>query len=192
MRIGASGWALMVILAGCAGGPQTRIYVLGDRPAPAVETSTPAGRPVIRLLPVSVPDYVDTQDILFRSGRNEVTASQTARWAERLSVGMTHALAASLGADLGASDIVVLDRPIPPPVRQILVDVGAVEITPAGQCLVRVRWVVSSGDGLRALRSEDDTLIEQSVDASDAAIAAAMTRVIDRLAERIAAAAASR
>lgn len=185
-RVRALPLALMILVAGCGSSPETRIYVLGDPPAPAANASTLSGRPVIRLLPVSVPDYVDTQDILFRGGQNEVTASQTGRWAERLSVGMTHALFAALGTRLPAANIVAADRPIIPPVQQIQVDVESLEIRPDGRCLVIARWAVSSGDGLRVLRSERDTLIEQAVDKGDASIASAITRIIDRLADRIA------
>ena len=109
-------------------------------------------RPIIRLLPVSVPDYLDTQDILLRSGRNEVKANPTGRWAERLSVGLTHALAAALASRLPAADIVA-NRPIVPPAQQILVDVETFEISPDGQCQLTGRWTISSGDGLRVLRS---------------------------------------
>jgi uncharacterized protein len=178
--------ALLILAAGCAGSPSVRIYVLGDPPNSVPATSTQSSRPIMRLLPVSVPDYLDTQDILLRSGRNEVKASPTGRWAERLSVGLTHALAAALASRLPAADIVA-NRPIVPPAQQILVDVETFEISPDGQCQLTGRWTISSGDGLRVLRSGRGTFVEHAADPSDAAIASAMTRAIDHLADQMAA-----
>jgi uncharacterized lipoprotein YmbA len=183
---GVWGLALLMLVAGCAGGPPVRIYLLGHPPNPDPGVSAQSMRPVMRLLPVLVPDYLDTEDILLRGGQNEVKASPTGRWAERLSVGLTHALAAALASRLPAAAIVA-SRPIEPPARQILVDVESFEIRPDGQCLMTGMWTIASGDGGRVLRSERDTFVEQAADSSDAAVAAAMTRAIDRLADRIAA-----
>jgi cholesterol transport system auxiliary component len=177
---------LLVFLAGCASSPPARIFVLGDPPSPVIGLSTQSDRPVTRLLPVSAPDYLDTEDILLRSGQNEVAASPTGRWAERLSAGVTHALAAALSTRLPATDIVV-DEPIMPPVQQILVNIEAFEIRPDGQCLLTARWTLSSGEGQRVLRSGQGTFVGQAAETGDAAIASAMTRLIDRLADQIAA-----
>lgn len=180
------------LIAGCAGSPASRIYVLGDPTIGPPSVVAPvavaqSGWPVIRLVPVSVPDYLDTRDILLRSGPNEVKASPTGRWAERLSVGVTRALAAALTADLPGADIVT-EQPAGPPVQVIVVDVQAFTITPDRQCRLTAQWTLSSGDGDRILRSERASFVEPAADASDAAIAAAMTRTIDRLATQVAAA----
>jgi len=184
-RIWRSAWLVpMALVVGCAGPPDPRSYVLGDPPEPLPATTDQSGRPVIRLLPVSVPDYLDTRDIQLRSGQNEVTASSTGRWAERLSVGVTHALTAALTAHLPGADIVA-DQPDVPPAQRITVDVQTFEIRPDGHCLLTVRWVVASGDGGRVLRWVRASFVEQATDTSDAAVAAAMSRAIDRLAAQI-------
>jgi uncharacterized lipoprotein YmbA len=174
----------MALLAGCAVPPDPRSYVLGDPPEPLPLATNQSGRPVIRLLPVSVPDYLDTRDILLRSGQNEVTASPTGRWAERLSVGVTHALAAALSVRLPGTDIVA-DQLDVPPERRIMVDVQAFEIRPDRQCLLSVQWIVASSDGDRVLSRERASFVEQATDTSDAAVAAAMSRAIARLAAQI-------
>ena len=61
------------------------------------------------------------------------------------------------------------------------------EISPDGQCQLTGRWTISSGDGLRVLRSGRGTFVERAADPSDAAIASAMTRAIDHLADQMAA-----
>ena len=187
VRIRILNWLLatMLVVAGCAGSPPTPIYVLGYPVDPTPGVIAQADRPVIRLFPVSVPDYLDTRDILIRSGQNQVTASTTGRWAERLSVGMTRALAAALTTRLPDTEI-IYNQSVVPPAQQILVDVEAFEIKPDRQCLLTALWTLASGDGDRVLRRERDSFIEQAADTSDAAIAAAISRTIDQLADKIA------
>ena len=185
-RGGSRGLALLILLVGCTGGPPTRIYLLGHPPSPAADVSAQSMRAVVRLMPVSVPDYLDTEDILLRSGQNEVKVSPTGRWAERLSVGLTRALNAALAGRLPSADIVA-NRPIVPPAKQIVVDVESFEIGVDGRCLLVGLWTIASGDAGRVLHSDHFTFVEQPADTSDAAIASAMTRAIDRLADRIAA-----
>jgi uncharacterized lipoprotein YmbA len=176
---------VLILVASCTGPPTPRIYVLGDPADPAPVVEVLPGRSVIRLLPVSIPDYLDTRDILFRSGRNEVKASPTGRWAERLSTGVTHALVAALTTRLPGADVVA-EQPATSAAQQIMVDVQAFEIGPDRQCLLIAQWTLSDGD--RILRRERNSFVEQPTDTSDAAVAAAMSRIIDRLASQIAAA----
>jgi len=179
--------AVAVFVAGCASSPTVRMYVLGDPASSAPVASIESGRTVVHLSPVSVPDYLDTEDILIRSAANEVKASPRGRWAERLSLGVTHALAAALAAGL-PSTVIVTKQPVVRPTQQIVVDVEVFEIRPDGRCLLIVRWNILGGDDLHGLRSGHDTFVEQAADGSDAAIASAMTRAIDRLAVQIVAA----
>ena len=176
-----------LLIAACASTPPARLYVLGDPPEPTQAVEVQSGRPVVQLLPVSVPDYLDTREMLRRDGRNEVTPSPTGLWAERLLVGATHALAASLATHL--RDVVIATDPSGvPPSRQIIVDVLAFEIGTDGRCLLTARWSFVSGDGVRVLHRESDSFVEQAAQSSDANVAAAMTRAIHRLALQIAAA----
>jgi hypothetical protein len=98
---------------------------------------------------------------------------------------MTHALAAALTARLPGSEIVD-KQPGVPPAQQIVVELQAIEITPDRKCLLSAQWTLASGDGDQVLRRERDSFIEQAADTSDAAIAAAISRTIDQLADKIA------
>jgi uncharacterized lipoprotein YmbA len=179
--------APLLLVAACGGTPSARVYVLGDPVAPAQTIEVQSQRPVVRLLPVSVPDYLDTREILRRDRSNELTASPTGLWADRLSVGMTQALAGFLTADLRGV-VVVTGQPDAPPARQIMVDVLGFEIGPDGRCILNARWETVSGDGGKLLRRENDSFVEQAAKSSDGSVVAAMTRAIDRLALQIVAA----
>jgi uncharacterized protein len=179
--------APLLLMVACASTPPPRLYVLGDPAEPAQAMKVQSGRPVVRLLPVTVPEYLDTREIMHRDRSNEVTASSTGLWAERLSVGVTDALAASLATHL-PDVVIVTGQPDVPPSRQIMVDVQQFEIGADGRCLLTARWDYVSGNGGKVLRRESDSLVEQAAQAGDASVAAAMTRAINRLAMRIVAA----
>lgn len=176
--------APLLFIAACAGSAPARLYLIGDPVEPAQGVVVQSGRPVVRLLPVTVPDYLDTRDILSRDGRNELVASPTGLWAERLSVGMTHALAASLRTKL-PDVVIVAGQPDVPPSRQIIVDVLAFEIGADGRCVLTAEGAIVSGDGSKVLHRESDSFVEQAAQPGDANVVAAMTRAINRLALQI-------
>ncbi len=183
-RRGLTMACLTALLAGCGfASPPPRTYVLGT---PATETAgirSQADLPILELRTVSVPDYLDTSDILRRVGPNEVIASPAGRWGERLSVGLTQALAAALASRM--PDVAIDTDPAPEAARRLFVDVERLDIGGDGQCLMVARWRVMPTNGLAALAKEQATFHETAAATDDAALAAAVTRVVDHLAEQI-------
>lgn len=165
-------------------GPAPAEYVLGAMPA-ATETTIPqAGLPVVAVDRVQLPDYLDTTDILERKS-NQLVPSPTGRWGERLSLGMTRALTASLAARLPR--LVVTETPLGRPTRQILVDVAAFEPRPDHHVVLVARWTILDGATRQVLTAEQASLVESIGSEGDDAIVAAMSRAVDDLAGRIAA-----
>jgi uncharacterized lipoprotein YmbA len=179
--------AMGLALSGCgAAGPPPTTYVLGT-PAPAANTAEPlSGRPVIQVQRVLMPDYLDVSDLLIRRSANVMQPSQTGKWGERLSVGFRRALADDLGRDLSGFTVTsqqLTDRPS----GQVLVDVDAFEPRPDGQVILSARWRLTDGNGARQLAGQNVSLTEQATTAGDAAVVAAMSHVIERLAQQVAA-----
>lgn len=166
-------------------GPPPAEYVLGVMSV-AKATATPqTGLPVIEVKRVQVPDYLDTTDILERRG-NALVRLPASRWGERLSVGMTRALAASLAVRL--PHMVVTATPsVERPMRQILVDVGAFDATADRKVVLVVRWTVVDGASRRVLLTEEASLVEPIAGAGDGALVAAMSRALEALADQLAA-----
>ena len=110
-RVGLALWltAALAALAGCAE-PLRRTYTLGSIGDGQSATRVESQMPVLEIRPVSVPDYLDTRDILIRQGPNEISASTTGRWAERLSFGIAHALAAALAKRLPQLAVTTIRR----------------------------------------------------------------------------------
>ncbi len=181
-------WCL-ALLMGCSSAPAPRTYVLSPPATPIGGVRAESGRSILELKPVSVPDYLDTTDIVLRNGRNELTVSATARWGERLSIGITDALSGALARRLPGMTIVT--TPVHrQPARLILVDIEAFDVFPDGRCILVARWVIEGPDRRAATRSERGSVATQVAGGpTDAAIVAAMTAAIDKLADHVAAAA---
>jgi uncharacterized lipoprotein YmbA len=173
-----------LLLWGCGTFPLPKVYILGDpaRSAPGVIDET--GLPHLELKTVTVPDYLDTTDILRRSASNEVVTSPAGRWGERVSLGITHALAIDLAARL--PNIVIESRGAYEPARRLLVDVERFEIGADGRCTLTARWRITTADSKVAANSEQGSFIVAATATSDAAVTLAMTSAIDQLAARIA------
>lgn len=179
---------LLIGLAGCGGlgGAPVKLYVLGDAAAPIAATAAAVGRPSLELRTVQMPDYLDNQDILIRGAANEVVASPTGRWAERLSVGVTRALAGDLAARLPGYVILSAPPAFGATPQQIHVDLDAFDARLDGRVYLSARWSITTpGDDL--LASARVALVEPTESQADGAIAAAMSRILHRLADAIAA-----
>jgi uncharacterized protein len=174
-------------LSGCLSSPPPRTYILGYPADAETVTRTEPLRPVVEVKPVSVPDYLDTRDILVRTGANELVASPNGRWGDRLSVGITRALTAALAKRLPNMDVTAA-QPISPAAQQVVVDVDTFEIREGGPCLVGARWSIVNGRGRQSATSDYARFAVDANGRNDAAVAAAMTQAVDRFADRIASA----
>jgi uncharacterized lipoprotein YmbA len=182
-----SGLVLAILeLSACgSSGPPPKLYVLGDTAQVGTGDVSQLSYPVLELKPVRIPDYLDTTDIFVRQAGGHIVASQSARWGERLSVGVTRAIAISL--DTRLPHVAVTTSPsLEEPRWQILIDIDSFETQADGQCVLAGRWSVWQGRGREKLNEERISLATQVGKESDAEVVAAMTRQVDDLAGRIA------
>jgi uncharacterized lipoprotein YmbA len=177
--------SLSLCPVGCGlSGPPAAEYVIGIAPEPARATTPLTGRPIVELKPVRLPDYLDTREILVRRG-NQVVASESGRWGERLSVGITRALAVSLAARLPGL-IVTTTPPVEQSARQVLVDVTSFEASGNQEVVLVARWSIIDGPGRFTLLSEQTALTEPITRTDDSAVVIAMSRAVEDLASAIA------
>ncbi len=176
--------AAALLLSGCRTFPLPRTYVLGDLDQSTAGVIDEAGLTHIELTTVTVPDYLDTTDIVRRTASNEVTTSATGQWGERLSLGVTRALALDLTRRLPHA--VIESRGAYEPSRRLFVDVERFDISEDGRCTLTARWRVTASGAKDQPNSEQGTFIETSTAKTDAAEALAMTAAIDHLAGQIA------
>jgi len=140
--------------------------------------------PVVEIKPIRLPDYLDTTDLLARSG-DRVVASTEGQWAERLSTGMERALAVALSARLPEM-VVMSHAPVEEPARQLLLDITSYEATAAGDVVLVARWTVTDGTGNRVLSTDRTRIAAPLAGESDAAVVEAMNAALNLLADRLA------
>ncbi|OSQ35834.1 PqiC family protein [Thalassospira mesophila] len=175
--------AAFMTLGGCAT-VAPRIYLLGYPSAVTPVARDETGLAMIEVEPVSVPDFQDSRDIFVRKGPNELVADPSARWGERLSVGVSRALIAALAKR--QPDIrVTSSRPVLPAAQQVRVDVDTFEIREDGLCILGARWSITR-DGNRHAATTDYARFTVNANGTDTAdVVGAMTQAIDQLADHI-------
>jgi uncharacterized lipoprotein YmbA len=130
----AAAMGLAALAAGCTflkpAQTETHYYLLTPTSslAAAGHTNPPTQGCVVRLRPVELADYLQTQDMAERIGTNEITFALFHRWAEPLDAGIRRVLAENLRA-APAIHSVLTDQPAPAgyPVYTISVHVLACE-----------------------------------------------------------------
>ncbi len=106
----------------------------------------------MQIEPVLIPDYLDTTDILLRTGPHQVKISVTAEWAERLSAGIAHALRGDLATEF-PQDRVTLGPAEKASAEQILVAVDALDMWPDGHCVLIAHWRAGAHTGQGVFKS---------------------------------------
>ena len=142
-RIAGVGCAVL-LLASCAAPPLT-VYTL-SAPVTAVDAA-PAGRSklVIAVARVSIPDALDTEDIVVRDDGSILRRSRSGRWASRLSLGITDRLTQRLAER--RPDALVTDRPLSDAASlRVLVNIERLDVTAAGVATLDADWLVTRRD----------------------------------------------
>ena len=178
--------AIAILVSACSSaGPPPGLYVLGDAARPKPELVSQRDDPIVEVKPVRVPDYLDTTDIFTRGPGGRIVASQSARWGERLSVGLTRAVATSLEARLPQLAVTTAP-PLESPRWQLLIDIDTFEAQAGGQLVLTADWTLLKGRRGERLREEKVSLVTPVGQGSDQAVVAAMNQQVDQLVDRIA------
>jgi uncharacterized lipoprotein YmbA len=131
--------SLVLMTAGCAS-PQLSLYTLEPPGPPATERPLSPHSVMIEVRRVVIPDALDTQDIVVRSG-NQFDRSSTGRWATRLSMAITHYLTGQLAAR--RPDALVTDQTqIGTPKYRLYIAISTLDITSAGQAALEADWTI--------------------------------------------------
>jgi uncharacterized protein len=178
----------LVMVSGCSSGPAPRVFLL-VAPLQSAASQTPApDTPAVQVQTVTLPDYLDTEDILMRDSAHELQSSASGKWGERLSAGMTQALAAALVTRLPAYQLKP-PRPTDRLARQILVDVAAFDVWRDGRCALSASWTILQPGATAVALNRREVFLTPSIKPTavgDTAVVTAMAATIDQLADAIA------
>src|SRR5690349_19923056 len=99
--------AVGVALAGCVGSSRaSRFYTLSPAEVPDGAAASPVAA-TLAVGPVEIPDYLDRQQIVSRTGTNELVLADFDRWGGTLDREIDRSLVATLGPRLAPRSIAV-------------------------------------------------------------------------------------
>ncbi len=148
-------WSMLCIfsLSACTpssviGGTSTKFYILAAPPNLTGDTVL-TGSHTIGILPISLPEYLDTYEIVLRSSNStEIILSSNHRWAESLNSAFQDVLSQSLSNDLRSARVVAL------PLRvgrifeyKLTVDVKSFEGDLDHDASLKAYWLISGEEG---------------------------------------------
>lgn len=177
--------ALVTLVAACGRSPPTRYYTL-EAVAPAAALVATASSPV-QLTAVHIPAVLDRPEVVTRVTANRLAIEDRDRWAAPLAEMMRRTLAQDLSARLPAGVFVFPDAPAPPNTRGLVLTVLDLTANADGALSMQTSWTLAAGHPARALITQQATLTAQASGGDAAAQAAALSRMLGELADRIAA-----
>jgi uncharacterized protein len=192
-----SRWRLLACVSlavvACVGTSRpSRFFTLAPaevRDAPAV-----AGNGVpLAIGPVDIPDYLDRQQIVTRSGENELVVSDFDRWGGSLERDISSSLVATAAERLAPRGILVFPwRSIPPSsataAYRASITISRFDGALGRSVVLRGRWqLVRERDGREEFLAMKEAAITEQVDGSDyVALVAAMQRALVRFGVEVA------
>ena len=176
-------------LAGCASrdvAPPRRLLLVYEGAPPAESVAV---RPRLVVRAVSVPDYLDRRELVYRSGDAELRQHDDAEWAERPAKAITRWLSQALAAQRG--DYAVLAYTTPDgraPDATLSVSLDAFETGSDGLLRLRGSWAYAAHAQAASLTGRFDADVRPASSEPDATVAAmqqALNEASARLAERL-------
>lgn len=150
------------------------------RPANAANLSLGIG-------PVSIPGYLDRQELVTRIAQNQVRLSEYDRWAEPLDEGIGRVVSQNVASILRAERITSYPWPLDrKPVYQIELDVLRFETDNAREAQLAARWTVRHTSKKELVRYRDTRISRATGDRTTAASVAALSEALADLSRQIA------
>jgi uncharacterized lipoprotein YmbA len=174
--------AAALLLGSCAA-PTLTLYTLGAAGVTSERAPLGNGSIVIAVARVTLPDELDTEDIVVRAG-STLRRSRLGRWASRLSLGITDRLTERLAAR--NPDAMVTDRPLAEaPAQRVLINIGRLDVTAAGVAVLDADWLVVPRDPVQPTRRDRGHFSETGPVATDQDVVTLVGLVVDKLAGAI-------
>jgi uncharacterized lipoprotein YmbA len=179
---------MAVAMSGCFGTtPQSRFYSL--TPRESSEVSFPNGPNVfLEVGPVTIPSYLNRNQIVTRTGRNEIAIAEFDRWGGYLDEEITRLLVINLTERLAPKGIAVIpwrsvSLPEAPTAYRISVSLNRFEGTPGETVVLSAVWglLVKKEHGEESLLTQETTLSEEVKGRGYDALVTAMGNTLDRL-----------
>jgi uncharacterized lipoprotein YmbA len=174
------------LVAGCGHSPPTRYVALNAMPGSAPHASEPIAP--VQLTAVHVPAELDRLEVVVQRSANRLVIDDGARWGAPLDRMMRRTLAQDLLTRLPDGAVVLPDAPRPAGTRSLVVTVLDAHADENGTLTLQAAWTLMSGSPANVTLSRETTLMSPMTQHDAAAQAAALSRLLAQLADRIASA----
>ncbi|MEM9253983.1 MAG: PqiC family protein [Pseudomonadota bacterium] len=177
-------WTLTfcALLTACGSSPPNDYYILTAQRSPPPTGSEPA----LGVGPITVPEYLDTAQMIYDRQGNTVSLSSIDRWAEPLSDGMERVLALNLAALLNTQQVQTFPwHPKRTPDMAVKMNVLDLDSSAAGATLI-AEWLLYRPGDSSVVRRRIDTLTTPLGATVAADVAAAYSTLLQELAGIIA------
>lgn len=180
--------ACAALLAACGTAPRESFYTLSAlEGAPAAAPPAAAAAIAIGVGPVVVPESVDRTPMVVRTGPNEVDIDDFHRWAEPLKTAIPRVLAENLSRELGTPRVLASRAGNVAVDFRVAVEIQRFDSSFQDGATIDALWTITPTKGGTA-RTGRTLAKEPAAAATYAAVAAAHSRALARIAAEIAAA----
>jgi uncharacterized protein len=137
--------------------------------------------------PITLPGYLDRQEIVIRVAQNQINLSENDRWAEPLEENFYRVLSQNVAAILRADRINAYPWPVDKkPVYQVEVEVLRFEANATQEVQLSARWAVRNSTKKDVIRYRETRLSRPAKARSTAASVAALSEVLGDFSREIA------
>jgi uncharacterized lipoprotein YmbA len=155
--------------------------------APAAKESSNPGGISLGIGPITLPSYLDRQEIVTRVSPNRMDLSEYDRWAEPLETNFNRVLGQNLSVLLPINRLVFFPwESTKSPAYQVEVEVLRFEANAAGDVQLSARWAVLDPNKKVLLKSGETVLTRQPATKSTDAAVAALSETLGDLSRAIA------
>jgi hypothetical protein len=180
----ALAFALAGLLAACADSPPTRFFQLEPTPAEGPRLDLPG--PPIGVAAVRLPPELERRALVLEGPGAELQVRGTERWAGPLDLMVRRTLALNLARRLAEGDVVVPGQPKPEGGSHgTVVTIERFAAGPEGTVVLAADWSLVAPDG-RTLLRQSERVTARAASPEGAAVSAAMSRALGRLADAMA------
>jgi uncharacterized lipoprotein YmbA len=134
------------MLAGCGSSPKANFYTLSSAAPPQAPAATAPYR--IAIGAVTVPDVIDRPQIVTRTGANQVTIDEFARWAEPLQGEIPRVIAANLAREVPGALVSTYPQSASIDADcKVLIEVQRFDSAPGDAATIEVLWTLRPARG---------------------------------------------
>ena len=175
--------AAALILAACGSSPPTRFFTL--------TAVAPIGRPPdappfpVQVAAVHIPAMLDREAMVRRTGANALSISDQDRWGAPFGDMIRNTLARDLAERLPEGAVILPDAPSPPSTALLVVNIASFTEDADRHVTLDGSWAIMHGRPAKAILNREVTLECEADGEDSAAEAAAMSRLVGQLADRI-------